>query len=254
MAPSGVGAEVEGLHAVAAAVTAGRVELLFVEAGRAEALRSLIEGARAAGAEVRVVADLRPLASTTAPQGVVAHCRPLATIGLAEMVAAHTPAALVVLDHLEDPRNVGAVARSALAAGMSGLVLARRRAAPLGATAAKAAAGALERLPLALVSSVAQAVADLGRLGVWAVGLDAGGDRSLFGLDLLVEPVAIVVGAEGRGLASLVAERVDVRAAIPLQPGVESLNAAVAASLACYEVARVRASFPGGPLASLGDR
>jgi 23S rRNA (guanosine2251-2'-O)-methyltransferase len=248
MAPSGVGAEVEGLHAVAAAVAAGRVEVLFVESSRAEALRSLTAQAAAAGAKVRVVADLGTLAATTAPQGVVAHCRPLSTVDLAGLVAAHSPAALVVLDHLEDPRNVGAVARSALAAGMSGLVLARRRAAPLGATACKAAAGALERLPLALVSSVAQAVADLGRLGVWTVGLDAGAGQSLFGLSLLAEPVAVVVGAEGRGLAALVAERVDVRAAIPLQPGVESLNAAVAASLACYEVARVRASAGGSRL------
>lgn len=254
MAPSGAGTEVEGLHAVAAAVAAGRVELLFVEAARAEALRSLREQAAAAGAEVRIVEDLGPLAATTAPQGVVARCRPLSTVALAEVVAGRTPAALVVLDHLEDPRNVGAIARSALAAGMGGLVLARRRAAPLGATACKAAAGALESLPVALVSSVAQAVADLARLGVWTVGLDAGAERSLFGLGLLAEPVAIVVGAEGRGLASLVAERVDVRASIPLHPGVESLNAAVAASLACYEVARVRSGPPTGTSrrASLG--
>ena len=245
MAPSGVAAEVEGLHAVAAAVAAGRVEVLFVEASRAEALRALTAQAAAAGAQVRLVADLGTLAATTAPQGVVAHCRPLPTLGLADLVAAHHPAALVVLDHLEDPRNVGAVARSALAAGMSGLVLARRRAAPLGATAFKSAAGTLEQLPVALVSSVAQAVADLGRLGVWTVGLDAGAGQTLFGLGLLAEPVAIVVGAEGRGLAPLVAERVDVRASIPLRAGVESLNAAVAASLACYEVARVRAAAAG---------
>jgi 23S rRNA (guanosine2251-2'-O)-methyltransferase len=233
---------------VAAAVAAGRVQSLFVEAGRVDALRSLLADAAAAGAEVRVVPDLGSLAATTAPQGVVAHCRPLAALDLAEVAAARAPAALVVLDHLEDPRNVGAIARTALAAGMSGLVLARRRAAPLGATAFKAAAGALERLPVALVSSVAQAVADLGRLGIWTVGLDADAERSLFGLDLLSEPVAIVVGAEGRGLASLVADRVDVRVSIPLGGGVESLNAAVAVSLACYEVSRVRSrgSSPAG--------
>lgn len=245
MAPSGVGAEVEGRHAVAAALAAGRVERLFVEAARAEGLRALGAEAERAGAEVRVVADLRGLAATTAPQGVVAHCRPLGTFDLAEAVERQGPAALVVLDHLEDPRNVGAVARSALAAGMTGLVLARRRAAPLGATAFKAAAGALERLPVALVSSVAQAVADLKRLGIWTVGLDAEAERSLFGLELLAEPVAVVVGAEGRGLAPLVAGRVDLRAGIPLGGGVESLNAAVAVSLACYEVARVRAAAPG---------
>jgi 23S rRNA (guanosine2251-2'-O)-methyltransferase len=245
MALSGAGAEVEGLHAVAAAVAARRVVRLFVEASRVDSLRALADAAVAAGAEVRVVPDLGTLAATTAPQGVVAHCRPLPTLGLSEVAAARAPAALVVLDHLEDPRNVGAVARSALAAGMSGLMLARHRAAPLGATAFKAAAGALERLPVVLVSSVAQALADLGKLGVWTVGLDAGGDKSLFGLGLLAEPVAIVVGAEGRGLGRLVADRVDVRASIPLGGGVESLNAAVAASLACYEVARVRAGTAG---------
>src|SRR4030042_2106030 len=101
---------------------------------------------------------------------------------------------------------------------MRGLTLARPRAAPLGATAAKAAAGALERLPVALVSSVAQALADLGRLGVWTVGLDAEADGSLFGLGLLAEPVGIVGGGAGRGLGSLGAERVGVRASIPLPP------------------------------------
>jgi 23S rRNA (guanosine2251-2'-O)-methyltransferase len=241
MAPSGVGAEVEGFHAVSAAVAAGRVERLYVEASRSAPLAALIAAAEEAGAEVRVVPQLGPLAATSAPQGVVAHCHPLDTVTLEAAVAASRPAAVVVLDHLEDPRNVGAIARSALAAGMGSLVLARRRAAPLGATAFKAAAGALERLPLALVSSVAQAVADLGRLGVWTVALEAGAGRSLFGLDLLAEPVAIVVGAEGKGVAPLVADRVDVRASIPLGGGVESLNAAVAVSLACYEVARVRA-------------
>jgi 23S rRNA (guanosine2251-2'-O)-methyltransferase len=243
MAPSGIGTEVEGLHAVTAAVAAGRVERLYVEASRASALRDLVAAAIAAGGEVRVVGDLGKMASTTAPQGVVARCRPLRTVGLEVAVAAAHPAALVVLDHLEDSRNVGAIARSALAAGMGGLVLSRRRAAPLGASAFKAAAGALEHLAVVMVSSVAAAVADLKRMEVWTVGLAADADASLFGLPLLAEPVAIVVGAEGAGLAGLVAERVDVLAGIPLASPVESLNAAVAASLAVYEVARVRGSI-----------
>lgn len=245
MAPPGVGTEVEGLHAVAAAVAAGRVRVLFIEAGRADELRDLAVVAAAAGADVRVVPDLGPRAATTAPQGVVAHCAPLETRRLVDLAQSGGPPALLVLDHLEDPRNVGAAARSARAAEMTGLVLARRRAAPLGATAFKAAAGALETLPVALVSSVAQALDDLARLDVWRVGLDADGEQRLFGLDLLAEPVAVVVGAEGGGLGRLVAGRVDVRASIPLAPGVESLNAAVAASLACYEVLRVRGAARG---------
>jgi 23S rRNA (guanosine2251-2'-O)-methyltransferase len=242
MAPPGIGTEVEGLHAVTAAVAAGRVERLYMEASRASALAELRAAAARSGAEVRVVGDLGKMASTTAPQGVVARCRPLRTVALDDAVAAAQPAALVVLDHLEDSRNVGAIARSALAAGMGALVLSRRRAAPLGAAAFKAAAGALEHLPVVVVSSVAAAVADLKRLEVWTVGLAADADASLFGLRLLADPVAIVVGAEGTGLAGLVAQRVDVTAGIPLMGPVESLNAAVAASLAVYEVARVRGS------------
>ena len=114
------------------------------------------------------------------------------------------------------------------------------RSAPLEATAFKAAAGALEHLAVVMVSSIANAVDALKRLEVWTVGLDSGGDRSLFGLDLLAGPVAVVVGAEGAGLSRLVAERVDLIAAIPIRPPVESLNASVAAALAAYEIARTR--------------
>jgi len=247
MAPPGIGTEVEGHHAVAAAVAAGRVQRLLVERSRIEALAGTVAAARAAGAEVRVVDEVVSMAATSAPQGVVARCRPLPVVSVAAVAAAVSPAALVVLDHLEDPRNVGAVARSALAAGMGGLVLSRRRAAPLGATAFKTAAGALEHLRVALVSSVAAAVDELRRLEVWTVGLDTGSDRSLFGLDLLAAPVAIVLGAEGKGLSRLVADRVDVVASIPLTDPVESLNASVAASLAVYEVARARGEWAGDP-------
>ncbi len=240
MALVGIGTEVEGLHAVSAAVSAGRVSTLYVESSRAGALSELLETAAASGAVIERVDDLAGLASTTAPQGVVARCRPIPVVGLGEAVEAVAPAALLMLDHLQDGRNVGAAARSARAAGLGALVISSRRSAPLGATAFKTAAGALEDLPVALVSSVAGAVAELRRLGVWTVGLDAGADESLFGLGLLAEDVAIVVGGEGQGLGRLVRDRVDVLASIPLAGGVESLNAAVAASLAAYEVARVR--------------
>lgn len=240
MARPGIGHSVEGVHAVTGAVAAGRVERLLVERGRADALAALIAAARQHGAAVEMVGDVRTEAATDAPQGVVARCRPIPYSTLEEVVAATTPAAVLVLDHLEDPRNVGAVARSAVAAGFGGMVVPGHRAAPLEATAFKAAAGALEHLRIAEASSTARAVESLQRLAVWTVGLDGAGDRSLFGLGLLTEPVAIVVGAEGAGLGRLVRERVDVVAAIPLAGPVESLNAAVAASLALFEVARVR--------------
>lgn len=241
MARPGIGNSVEGIHAVTAALAAGRVEHLTVERGRLDSLAGLVAEARRRGIAIETVADVRAAAATEAPQGVVARCRPIAPASLEAAVAATTPAALLVLDHLEDPRNVGAVARSAVAAGIGALVIPEHRAAPLEATAFKAAAGALEHLPVVIASSIANVVDALKRLEVWTVGLDAGGSRSLFGLDLLAEPVAVVLGAEGAGLSRLVGERVDLVASIPIHGPVESLNASVAAALAVYEVARVRA-------------
>ena len=240
MGPPGIGAEVEGAHAVAAALAAGRVSRLTIESGRRSALSHLIDDARSRGVDVDFVDDVRDRASTTAPQGVVARCRPIEPVGLDQAVLRTSPAALVVLDHLEDPRNVGAVARSAVAAGFTGMVASTRRSAPFTATTFKAAAGALEHLDLVMVSSVADAIEDLRRLDVWSVGLDAGGDQSIFGLALFTEPVAVVVGAEGAGLSRLVRDRCDVVASIPMGEKVESLNASVAAALALFEVARVR--------------
>ena len=181
---------------------------------------------------------MRTLAETTAPQGVVADCRPIAAAALDSL--AGPGAAVVVLDHLEDPHNVGAVARSARAAGMTGMVVSTRRAAPLSAAAFKAAAGALEDLPVAMVGSIPEALRRLKKTGLWVVGLDSTAAESLFGLELLTEPVAVVVGAEGSGLSRLVSECCDVLVSVPMVEGSESLNASVTAALAAFEIMRVR--------------
>ncbi len=222
-----------------AALEAGRVTELLIETSRKKRLGDLL---KAAGSDIKVryVADVRPEAETTAPQGVVAVCKPIMTVPLDELAAVERPA-ILVLDHLEDPHNVGAIARSALAAGMSGMVVSSVRSAPIGATAFKASVGALEKLPVAVVSSVASALSRLRQLGVWTVGLDASGSESLFGLGLASESIAIVIGAEGAGLAQLVAERCDVLVSIPMSDESESLNASVAAALAAFEIRRARA-------------
>lgn len=221
---------------MAAALAAGRVEKLWVERGRRGRLGELLAGVD--DAIVEPVDDVRPIADTEAPQGVVARCRPIQPVTLE--VLSGDDAAVLVLDHVEDPHNVGAAARSALAAGIRGMVVSARRAAPLSSTAFKSAAGALERLPVAVVGSIPEALRRLKDDGLWIVGLEAGGEQSLFGLDLLTEPVAVVIGSEGSGLAELTRKRCDVLASIPMATGTESLNASVSAALASFEIMRVR--------------
>lgn len=236
MAPGGYGNRVEGIHAVTAALAAGRVEKLFVERGRRPRLGGLL--ADVDDSRVTLVDDVRSLAETDAPQGVVAHCRPLRPATL-EAIAIDVPA-ILVLDHVEDPHNLGAAARSARAAGMTAMVVSARRAAPLSATAFKAAAGALEALPVSVVNSIPEALSRLKDLDVWVVGLAANGEESLFGLSLLTESVAMVVGSEGAGIAELTRKRCDVVARIPMATDTDSLNASVSAALASFEVLRVR--------------
>ncbi len=245
MASAGIGTDVEGFHAVAAAAAAGRVHELLVESGRLrdERYGGVVAAVDASGGRVDRVDDVRDHAVTSAPQGLVARCRPIAPVTLEQAIAATSPTSILALDHVEDPRNVGAIARSALAAGIGALVVAADRAAPLGASAFKAAAGTLESLPVAVVKSIADAVRRLEKADVWTIGLDGTAERSLFELDLLAQPMALVIGAEGRGLSRLVGDRVSVRARLPMAGPVESLNASVAASLAVFEVARVRGSL-----------
>ena len=244
MALAGFGDRVEGFHAVKAAAAAGRVEELWIETHRLRRpeyldLRALV---LAAGARVEEVDDVLGRAETAAPQGVIAHCRPRLGSSLEDLSTSVTPAAVVVLDHVVDPHNLGAIARSALGAGFGGIVVASRRAAPLSATAFKAAAGALEKLAVASVTSIADAVARLQRLGLWGIGLEAGAPAILWDHPLLTEPLTLVVGDEGSGLSRLVRERLDLLVSVPLVAGIESLNASVATALAVFEVARQRRS------------
>lgn len=152
---------------------------------------------------------------------------------------------IVALDGVTDPRNLGAIARSAAAFGGHGLVVPTRRAAGVTAGAWKASAGALARLPVAQASNLAAALARYRDAGLFIAGLDAGGDATVAGLDLADGPLVLVVGAEGRGLSRLVAQRCDVLARIPISAAAESLNASVAAGIALYEVAARRAATAG---------
>lgn len=152
---------------------------------------------------------------------------------------------VVVLDEVTDPHNLGAVARSALAAGAGGLVVPRHRAAAVTPAAVKASAGTLEHLPVAQVTNVVAFLKEAQKAGFWVFGAAGEAPGSYLELDLTGR-VVLVFGAEGRGLRPLVARGCDVLAAIPLAAPVESLNVSVAAALFLFEARRQRAAAAGG--------
>lgn len=149
------------------------------------------------------------------------------------------PALIVVLDHVTDPRNLGAVVRSAAAFGAHGVVIPERRAAGMSAAAWKTSSGAAARIPIAQATNISRQLVAYRKAGLMVVGLDAGGEMAVDDVDA-AGPVVLVVGAEGSGLSRLVREGCDVIAGIPMSDSSESLNAGVAAGIALYAMRRAR--------------
>jgi 23S rRNA (guanosine2251-2'-O)-methyltransferase len=172
-------------------------------------------------------------------QGVVAFLAPKAYSSLEDLLAGPGIPFLVLLDEVEDPQNVGAIVRSAEAAGAGGLVLPERRSAGLTEAVATVSAGALAHLKVARVANLAQAMEDLKRAGVWLVGAEGGTPETFESFDYTV-PVGIVLGSEGHGLRTLVRKRCDKVLSIPMAGHVNSLNVASAAAVFLFEVARQR--------------
>jgi len=160
---------------------------------------------------------------------------------LARAAAAAEPALIVALDGVTDPRNLGAVARSAAAFGAHGVLIPQRRSAGVTAGAWKASAGALARVPVAQAANLTAALASFRRQGLFVAGLDAAGDTAIGDLEIADGPLVLVLGSEGRGLSRLIASRCDLLARIPMSAGADSLNAGVAAGIALYEIAARRA-------------
>lgn len=152
------------------------------------------------------------------------------------------PALIVALDGVTDPHNLGAVLRSAGAFGVDGVLLPERRAAGVTATAWKVSAGAAARVPVARATNLVRALTQLKQAGCFVVGLDGEAPTAVADLELATEPLVLVAGSEGKGLSRLVRETCDLLAGIPISSSVESLNAAVAAGISLYEVARLRAT------------
>ncbi|MBF4562895.1 23S rRNA (guanosine(2251)-2'-O)-methyltransferase RlmB [Microbacterium sp. VKM Ac-2870] len=149
---------------------------------------------------------------------------------------------LVALDGVTDPRNLGAIIRSTAAFGGQGLIIPQRRSAGVNSAAWKTSAGAAARVPVAMAPNLTTTLKDLKKQGVFVLGLDGGGDVALPQLELADRPVVIVVGSEGKGLSRLVTETCDQIVSIPISAATESLNAGIAASVALYQVATIRAA------------
>jgi 23S rRNA (guanosine2251-2'-O)-methyltransferase len=181
-------------------------------------------------------------------QGVAAIVTPVEYLELEDMLAAFAPLLedvqrtkpiLLLLDQIEDPHNFGAMLRSAVAAGASGVVVPKHHMAPLNAAAVKASAGTALRIPIARTTNLADAIQQLKERGYWIAGAAGEGTTSVWDMDW-DRPVAIVMGNEGRGLRSRIAEACDYLVSIPMRGPIESLNASVAAGILLFAAARVR--------------
>ena len=218
-------------------------KLLIANNVRPPFLDEVIDAAKKAGVTFQLVAPeaLDKLSGGEKHQGVICRLTQAKTLELDAFVktlAGKTRSLVVVLDHIEDPHNLGAVIRSAEAGGADGVITAKRRAALPGDTVIKTSAGASLRVPVVQVANITRTLGTLKDSGFWAVGLDSEAEDSLWS-EKLPEKCALVVGAEGFGLSRLVSETCDMLMKIPIrQEGVSSLNASVAAALGIFEWTR----------------
>lgn len=243
------GEQVEGRQAVRELLLANRRDAKEIWMAADLDRAAVLDDIRELAAEARVVVKevgrnkLEAAARTDAPQGVIAFAKPLPEATLEELLARrpNRPAPfLLCSDGITDPGNLGALLRSAECAGVTGVVLPQHRAVHITPAVTKAAAGAVEHLPIALVGGLPAAIAAMKEAGVWVVGLDERADHTLWELTMDDAPVALVLGAEGPGLSRLVRERCDQLVSIPMRGRVASLNVGTAGTLACFEVARSR--------------
>jgi len=237
-----------GIHAVKEALEAQRpMDRIVIAKGRQDTrVEEIVELARKQGVSVRFEdrGQLDRLANSKDHQGVVALAAARAAGTLEDILARananHGQMGLIVLlDGVEDPHNLGAIIRTALAVGAHGVVIPERRAAGLTDTVARASAGALAHLPVAKVTNLVRSMEELKEAGYWLVGLDEEGDKNYTEVDYK-SPVGIVLGSEGNGLHELTRKRCDFVVKLPTSGPVKSLNVSVAAGVVLFEAVRQR--------------
>jgi len=239
-----------GRRPVLEAVRAGTARTVILATGRASS--AVLDEIRALAGERQIVLREVPYSEVdrVAPgqntQGVAAQVveRRLRSVTdlLSDPGASSRQAFLLVLDQIQDPHNLGALLRTANAAGVHGVILPERRSAPLSGTVAKVSAGATNYLPILEVANLARALDEVRRAGIWLVGLDGSAPHTLYSADLRM-PLALILGSEGSGLRRLTRQHCDLLVQLPMLGEIESLNAAVAGSIAMYEVVRQRTAL-----------
>jgi 23S rRNA (guanosine2251-2'-O)-methyltransferase len=238
-----------GIHAVKEALEARRpIDRIAIAKGRQDTrVEEILQLARKHGVPVRFEdrGQIDRLANSKDHQGVVALAAARAAASLEDILANANSAVsgqlglIVLLDGVEDPHNLGAIVRTALAAGAHGVVIPERRAAGLTDTVARASAGALAHLPVAKVTNLVRTMEELKEAGYWLVGLDEQGDKDYTEVDY-TSPVGIVLGSEGQGLHELTRKRCDFVVSLPTTGPVKSLNVSVAAGVVLFEALRQR--------------
>lgn len=239
-----------GRNPVMEALRAGReIDSLLVARGeRSGSIRQLLAICREKGIVVKEVdaKKLESLCGHANHQGVAAYAAAHTYASVEDLLARAQergePPFFIVCDEVEDPHNLGAIIRTAEAAGAHGVIIPKRRAASLSFAVAKASAGALEHLPVARVSNLAATLTGLKQAGLWIYGADMSG-TSYCETDY-TGPCALVIGSEGHGLSRLIRERCDFTVSLPMRGKINSLNASVAAGIFMYEIARQRLKLP----------
>jgi 23S rRNA (guanosine2251-2'-O)-methyltransferase len=237
---------IAGRNPVKEALRSGRPinKIMIAEGVLTGPLLEIFAAARAGSIPVQKVERqrLEKFAPGTAHQGVLAFLAAKEYVEVDDILEGVSPGEaplLIILDEISDPHNLGAILRSADAAGAHGVVIPRRRSAPLTPTVAKASAGAIEYVKVARVANLPQTIEGLKKKGLWIIGAEANGE-DLYWDAKLDGPLALVIGGEGKGLGRLVKERCDSIVRLPMNGQVNSLNASVAAALLVYEVLRQR--------------
>ena len=237
---------VEGRHAVREAILAGTRKVREVNMSEGLDPGSVIEDITNLSKELKIPlrmhakSKFKSITITESAQGVQAVCDPLPVLEIEDLVEGAENPFILVLDSITDPRNLGSIIRSGECAGATGILLPRHRSVRITPTVSKTAQGAIEHIPIATTSGIPKALTRLKELGVWTVGMDMTADENIYNLRVANDPLALVLGSEGKGLGRLTRERCDLTVKIPILGITESLNVGAAAAIGCFEISRQR--------------